>query len=274
MKAIAALLVALGILSGCRGKEGAPAPKGGGSLDTVSDAEWGKLAGKKIFFGHQSVGYDIMEGVSALQNEHPSIRLTIVETADPSRFDGPVFAHAQVGRNEDPDSKCEAFERYMDSGIGARADIAFFKFCYVDIKRETDVGKVFESYKAMVRRVKAKYPGLILVHVTIPLTSSGYSLEARVKSIAKRLLGKKEMNVGRSELNERIRKEYSGSDRVFDLAAIESTSPTGESITFAYKGRAYPCMYPGYTTDGGHLNEEGKRIAAAGLLQTLLRVVE
>lgn len=68
-------------------------------MDNVSAAGWGELAGKKIFFGHQSVGYDIMEGVSALQKEHPSIRLTIVETTDPSRFDGPVFAHAQVGRN-------------------------------------------------------------------------------------------------------------------------------------------------------------------------------
>jgi len=240
-------------------------------LDNVSSADWGKLAGKKIFFGHQSVGYDIMEGVSALQKEHPSIRLAIVETTDSSRFDAPVFAHAQVGRNGDPDSKCEAFERYMDSGIGNRADIAFFKFCYVDINRKTDVGKVFESYKAMVRRVKTKYPGLILVHVTIPLTSSGYSLEARMKAIAKRLLGKKDMNIGRSELNERIRKEYSGSDRIFDLAAIESTSPMGESVTFTYKGRNYPCMYPGYTSDGGHLNGEGKRIAAEGLLQLLSR---
>jgi hypothetical protein len=199
--------------------------------------------------------------------------LTIVETTDPSRFDAPVFAHAQVGRNEDPDSKCESFERYMDSGIGNRADIAFFKFCYVDINRETDVGKVFESYKAMVRRVKTKYPGLILVHVTIPLTSSEYSLEARMKTIAKRLLGKKDINIGRSELNARIRMEYGGSDPIFDLAAIESTSPTGEHVTSTYQGKKYTRMYPGYTTDGGHLNGDGKRVAAAGLLQTLLRVV-
>jgi len=274
MKPIAALLVALAIFAGCRGNEAALGPKGGIPLDNVSAADWGNLAGKKIFFGHQSVGYNIMEGVSALRKEYPSIQLTIVETTDPSRFDAPVFAHAQVGRNEDPDSKCEAFERYMDSGIGTRADIAFFKFCYVDINRETDVGKVFESYKAMVRRVKTKYPGLILVHVTIPLTSSEHSLEARMKTIAKRLLGKSDTNIGRSELNERIRKEFGGTDPVFDLAAIESTSPTGESVTFTYKGRNYPCMYPGYTADGGHLNDAGKRVGSVGLLQTLLRVVE
>jgi hypothetical protein len=93
-----------------------------------------------------------------------------------------------------------------------------------------------------------------------------------MKTIAKRLLGKSDTNIGRSELNERIRKEYSGSDQLFDIAAIESTSPVGGSVIFAYKGRNYPCMYPGYTTDGGHLNEEGKRIAAAGLLHLLSRI--
>src|SRR5665647_3678518 len=98
-----------------------------------------------------------MDGVGVLLKENPSIRLTIVETTDPSRFDAPVFAHARVGRNEDPGSKCEAFEQYMESGIGSRADIAFFKFCYVDVNRETDVGKIFESYKATVQRIKRKY---------------------------------------------------------------------------------------------------------------------
>ena len=206
--------------------------------------------------------------------ENPSIRLTIVETTDPSRFDAPVFAHARVGRNGDPGSKCEAFEQYMDSGIGSRADIAFFKFCYVDINRETDVGKMFESYKATVRRVKTKYPGLTLVHVTVPLTSTDYTLKVRLKTFVKGILGRKDENVGRGELNERIRKEFGGSDPIFDLAAIESTSPAGEPVTFTYQGKKYPCMYPGYTTDGGHLNSEGKRVVAVGLLQTLLRVVE
>jgi hypothetical protein len=273
-KSIMVLLIALAIFAGCRGNGTGVEPKGGKSLDNVSAVAWDKLAGKRIFFGHQSVGYNIMDGVGALLKENPSIRLTIVETTDASRFNAPVFAHAGVGRNENPGSKCEAFEQYMDLGIGSRADIAFFKFCYVDINRETDVEKVFDSYKATVRRVKTKYPGMTLVHVTVPLTSAEYTLAVRLKSFIKRILGRVDENVARGELNERIRKEYSGSDQIFDLAAIESTSPTGESVTFTYKGRNYPCMYSGYTADGGHLNEAGKRVAAVGLLQTLLRVVE
>lgn len=243
-------------------------------MDNVSAAAWEKLSGKRIFFGHQSVGYNILEGVEALRKENPSIRLTMVETTDSLRFDSPVFAHAPVGRNGDPGSKCEAFERYLDSGIGARADIAFFKFCYVDIDRETDVEKMFESYKATVRRVKTKYPGLALVHVTVPLTSSEYTLKVRMKSLVKRILGRKDENVGRGELNDRIRKEYGGSDPIFDLAAIESTSPAGTPVTVPYKGKKYPSMYSGYTTDGGHLNNDGKRVVAEGLLQSLLRAAE
>jgi len=273
-KSIMALLIALAIFAGCRGKGTELEPKGGKSLDNLSAAAWDKLAGKRIFFGHQSVGYNIMDGVGVLLKENPSIRLTIVETTDPSRFDAPVFAHAGVGRNENPGSKCEAFEQYLDLGIGSRADIAFFKFCYVDINRETDVEKVFESYKATVRRVKTKYPGLTLVHVTVPLTSAEYTLAVRLKSFIKRILGRVDENVARGKLNERIRKEFGGTDPVFDLAAIESTSPFGESVSFTSHGKKYPCMYPGYTTDGGHLNDAGKRVAAVGLLQTLLRVVE
>ena len=49
MKPVTAILVALAIFSGCREKGAAPDPKGGRSLDNVSAADWGKLAGKKIF---------------------------------------------------------------------------------------------------------------------------------------------------------------------------------------------------------------------------------
>jgi lysophospholipase L1-like esterase len=87
------------------------------------------------------------------------------------------------------------------------------------------------------------------------------------------ILGRKDANVVRSELNDRIRKENEGIAPVFDLAAIESTSPAGEPVTFTYQGKKYPCLYRGYTTDGGHLNEAGKRTAAAGLLQLLVRIV-
>jgi hypothetical protein len=277
-KLLTVLVLALAMLSGCTEKSTTSGARGGISLDNVSAAAWNKLAGKRIFFGHQSVGYNIIDGVVALRKEYPSIRLTIIETANSSRFDAPVFAHARVGKNTDPGSKCEGFEKVLESGIGNKADIAFFKFCYVDVNRDTDVEKMFESYKATVRRVKSKYPKLTLVHITVPLTvpstNSKYGIKVRLKNILKRVLGRMDENVPRGEMNERIRGEYSGVDPIFDLASIESTSPAGESVTVGYKGKTYPALYPGYSTDGGHLNDDGKRAAAIGMLRTLLRVVE
>ena len=197
--------------------------------------------------------------------------LAITDTGVPVVVIGSEVAE-KLFAGRDPIGKTHAFRATVEGGVGAKVDIAFFKFCYVDISRETDVGKMFESYKATVRRVKMKYPGLALVHVTIPLTSSDYTLKVRLKNIVKRILGRKDENFGRSELNERIRKEYGASDPIFDLAALESTSPEGDPVTITYQGKKYPSMYPGYTTDGGHLNGDGKRVAAVGLLETLLRV--
>ena len=54
------------------------------SYDTIKDVPasiWEKLSQKKIYFGHQSVGFNIMDGVQDLMKEHPAIKLNIVETS-------------------------------------------------------------------------------------------------------------------------------------------------------------------------------------------------
>lgn len=276
--ALLSLLAVLLIFQGCQKETTMPRSVTEESLDAVSGAAWETLAGKRIFFGHQSVGMNILEGVEALLKTHPAIRLRIVKYADPSTFEAPVFAHAEVGRNGDPGSKREAFEQVLDAGVGRRADIAFFKFCYMDFSDEAEVLKTFETYQAMVRRVKEKYPKLTLVHVTVPLTRMDTGLSAGLKIWVKKVLGKKSggpyANVGRERLNALLRKTYGGNDPLFDLAAIESTPPSGEPVTFRHEGQMYPSLFPGYTSDGGHLNEDGKRILATRLLLFLARVAE
>ena len=79
------------------------------------------------------------------------IKLNIVETIDPSEFNAPIFAHSRVGKNVDPKSKIDAFIGYMTQGIGDRADIAFFKLCYVDIEKGTDVAGLFKYYKEKIK---------------------------------------------------------------------------------------------------------------------------
>ncbi|MHC4582346.1 MAG: hypothetical protein ACYS14_12895, partial [Planctomycetota bacterium] len=72
------------------------------SIDDVPQEYWARLSGKRIFFGHKSVGYNIIDGIRDVLDERREIKLNVVETRDPAEFGAPVFAHSQVGRNTDP----------------------------------------------------------------------------------------------------------------------------------------------------------------------------
>ena len=61
----------------------------------------GKTRSEKIYFGHQSVGFNIMAGVKDLMKGNPQIKLNIVETTNESDFKVGLFAHSRVGENED-----------------------------------------------------------------------------------------------------------------------------------------------------------------------------
>jgi len=75
------------------------------SIKDVPASAWEKLSQKKIYFGHQSVGFNILDGVKDLMKEYPKIKLNIVETTDTKDFPNGVFAHSRVGQNTDPKSR-------------------------------------------------------------------------------------------------------------------------------------------------------------------------
>lgn len=240
------------------------------SIKDISNSSWEKLSQKKIYFGHQSVGFNIIEGIKDLMKENPQIKLNIVETSEPEALNNPLFAHSRVGSNMDPKSKTDAFASLMDKGTGDKADIAFFKFCYVDITGQTDVQEVFSRYKETLARLRAKYPKTSFVHVTVPLGTSIATWKTRIKT----LIGKKDIweydgNIRKNEFNDLLRKEYSGKEPIFDLAYAESTFPDGRRSTFIKAGKTYYSMVPEYTYDDGHLNETGRKRAAEQLLVLL-----
>ena len=68
------------------------------SIKDVPASAWEKLSQKKIYFGHQSVGNNIMDGVNDLMKENPQIKLNIVETNDPSNFSKPIFVNSNDGK--------------------------------------------------------------------------------------------------------------------------------------------------------------------------------
>jgi len=233
-----------------------------------------KVANQRIYFGHQSVGYNIIDGIKDLSSENPGAHINIVETKDAATLNGkPGFMHSAVGNNMDPTSKLEDFSRTLDSGIADKADIAFVKFCYVDITQDSDVQKIFDLYKETICRLKKKYPKITFVHFTAPLTSKQTDIKTMAKNLIKKIIGRPvrtyKDNLNRNRYNALLKKEYEGKDPIFDLAGIESTLPDGSKVSYSEDGVQFYALAPDYTDDGGHLNKLGRRAVAARLIEFL-----
>jgi hypothetical protein len=240
-------------------------------IQDVEKKSWEELSHKRIFFGHRSVGNNIISGMKDILKENKNISLKIVETETPINISGGVFAHAPIGENSYPYSKLTHFSKIMDNGVANNVNMAFFKFCFVDIKSKTDVEKLFSDYKTIMDRLKQKYPETKIVHLTVPLTES----KAGFKTWIKVLIGKKDIweyddIVRKNEFNDMLRKTYGGKDLIFDIAEIESIKPDGSRETFKRKDRIYNALAPEYSRDGGHLNALGSKVVAEQLLLFLV----
>ena len=93
--------------------ENVPVP----ALKDISLPVWAKLSRQRMYFGHQSVGNNIIDGLQDIRKEHPEINLNIIETSDPQRLHMPALAHSKVGTNKDPKSKLDAFADLMAKGM-------------------------------------------------------------------------------------------------------------------------------------------------------------
>ena len=52
-------------------------------LKEVPQEKWDRLAQKRVYFGHQSVGQNILDGIKTVMNSFPKIHLNIVEHRTP-----------------------------------------------------------------------------------------------------------------------------------------------------------------------------------------------
>ena len=177
-----------------------------------------------------------------------------------------------MGHNVDTTSKINAFRDIMDNGVGNKADIAFFKFCYVDIMRDSEPKQIFNQYTGAMNELSRRYSQTTFLHVTVPVCSVSRSAKKVVKSLIKRLIGRPgvfEDNVKRWEYNALLNDAYVKEQKLFDMALAETVSLNGFRVYMKKGGQKVFFMLPQYTTDGGHLNEEGRRIVAEQLLIVL-----
>ena len=202
----------------------------------------------RVYFGHQSVGANILQGVKEL-----GVSLSIKDEF--------------LAENGDPLKKLQNFKAAV--GEGSRFDIALVKFCYVDVNADTDARALFERYRATIAELRAKNPRTVFVHATLPLTT----VQTGPKALAKRLLGRTPYgtieNVRRQEYNKLLRTTYAGREPIFDFARIESIAPDGSRVTVSWNGVTAPAMSPAYTDDGGHLNARGRALAAQEFVTVL-----
>lgn len=238
-------------------------------LAEVPDAALQRVAQRRMFFGHQSVGFNVVEGLEMLGQARPSARLRVIGSRAPGDLATPALVHATVGRNHDPSSKLREFAAILEAGLGERVDLAMVKFCYVDFERDGDPARLFDEYRATMARLRAAFPKLRIVHVTVPLTTVQSGPKAFVKGLLGRALWGGPENLVRERFNALLRAEYGGKEPLFDLARAESSLPGGGTATFQADGRRHPALAPEWASDEGHLNAAGSRWAAAHLLRTI-----
>jgi len=249
-----------------------------GSINDITQPQLEQLSLKKIFFAHQSVGENIINGIKVLMKESSDIKLNISEISSSCPYDTGIFAHSRVGKNGNPGSKIDHFKRLMESGAGNRADIAFLKFCYLDINTGTDLDALFYKYRTTMNELAEKYPETTFIHVTIPLTLTPSGVQGvitQTKDFIKKVTGKEITydNRVKYKFNSMMREEYGGKNRLFDLARFESTTQDGKLISYTNEKSPYYTLLPEYTDDGGHLNETGRKKIAGDLLYFLITAI-
>jgi hypothetical protein len=210
-----------------------------------------------------------MDGLADLQGQlgNPVIRVGELGSLDVSGDHG-VLLHTKVGKNEQPVSKCQDFQRILDQQLAGRVDVALFKFCYIDFNDTSDVDAIFQTYSRTMDELKQRHPDIIFIHVTAPLRSVDRGPGVWAREIFGRPNRVKLANVSRNEFNRRLKERYPA-DPIFDLAAVMSAYPDGRRESFKLDGNTYDSLVPAYTDDGGHLNAVGRTHAAAEFVRSI-----
>lgn len=235
--------------------------------DAQLKADLQKLASQKIFFGHQSVGDNLLAGVRQLAKE-AGVPINITEVKQAANIATPGFSHAYIDENTHPLKKMKSFDAAMGP-TATNVDTAVMKLCYVDFSAQSDAKNFFNQYSQTIEALRARNPNTRFVHVTAPLTV----VQSGVKATIKRIIGRAptgiEENQRREEYSALVRQTYGGKDMVFDLARAESRNPDGSPNTVEWNKQAVPALVPSYTDDGSHLNAAGQRQIAREFISVL-----
>ena len=135
------------------------------AVTQISPEEWQALAQKRVAFGHQSVGQNILDGMQFLASQ-AGASLPIVKSRSPVASGG--INHFFVGQNEKPLSKLADFASALESDAAQGTDIALVKFCYLDFNGDSNAKEIADQYIATLDRLGQKFPNT-LFHAFLPI---------------------------------------------------------------------------------------------------------
>lgn len=238
------------------------------SLESTDQAALQRLASRTIFFGHQSVGYNIIHGIQDLMKENDLPEFKILEITKDATLTGPVFAHSPVGENGNPKSKVDEFKAFLQTG--KKIDIAFLKLCFVDISFHSDIDAELKYYLNSLREWEQAFPETRFIYMTVPLTVYPRGFINGIKNTIKKISGQPrygiEDNLKKQEFNRKLIQSLAETAPLFDIALFESTYPDGRRPVHKKGSEIFYSLADEYTDDGGHLNELGRKVIAEQLL--------
>lgn len=220
---------------------------------TAADAA--AVVQERVFFAHQSVGQNLIDALPEVAS-----RLGVAEIPVTGLDDAPGrgVVEVAIGANGYPLGKLEEFASLLRGGLADRIDVAVLKFCFMDFEPPAPpAGEVFEAYRATMAALEAEFPEVTFVYTTVPLVTDrtfGDRLQNLLGRSSHRL---PTHNAAREEFNSRIRAEYAGTGRLFDIASFVAADADGTVTYRESDGREYTAMDGRLASDPGHLNPEG-----------------
>jgi hypothetical protein len=229
----------------------------------------------RIYFGHMSVGENIIRGLTELYSRYSEEKLNLVNLHEQRELPESYFAHSFIGQNGRPGTKCQDFSQMVQK-LSPQLEFAIMKFCFVDIVRESNVQEIFEQYRKTITNLQEQYPQITFIHMTVPLISEEVSLQIKLKRFVKKMIGRRDYspldNIKRNSYNTLLLETYQNQP-VFDIARVESTYPDGSREIHQFEGAEYNTLIFDYTYDSGHLNEKGSLLAARELIKVLTKAI-
>ena len=191
------------------------------------DEDIAAAAALLAYFEHASVGQNIADGLAELQladARYDDANLTSNYRGNPDYDD----------LDRDAALKIAGFEASMAT---VAADVAFFKFCYIDIPSSGQA--LFDAVKAAMEGLEAAHPATTFVWWTMPVETLVWDPPP----------------AERQAYNDKVRAYCASAGRwLFDLADLESHDEEGNPVVHALGGEG---LCTGYAIDNGHLNALG-----------------